>query len=418
MADIPALDEFAQTRGADDLFDDEIIPVPAKEQQTIIEPEPQLQPQLEPEPESQSQSQSQQVASEKDTADRDRQATSPPVHSDTAPRSRGGERRGRGRGRGGRGRGARESGPRESGSGLGSGPRRPNWALNDPGETGVESEAQPQRETKAEEKTVDTSETTETGEEVSRAQTQEDTAAPEAPRVPAVRGDRSATGGVKKPKLTEEELSRRIAAAREKSAKVAAAHARAEADQASFMEREKVAEKKRREERANRKVMDSERERNRLRKMEAMNGREWDADKPEEQSGRGGRGGYRRGMHGGVSGYTRRGAEEYHSQSQSQGSEEVEEDSQHGSEYGYRGRGRGRGRGGRGRGGHRGERAEPSQEKAAPPTPVISNEEEFPSLPGGEKKPSVPASIKTPDLLSPISGGGGTWADQVEGDEK
>lgn len=69
------------------------------------------------------------------------------------------------------------------------------------------------------------------------------------------------------------------------------------------MEREKVAEKKRREERANRRVMDADRERNRQRKLEALNGREWDADKPEEQlSSRGGGGQFRRGMHGGVSG--------------------------------------------------------------------------------------------------------------------
>ncbi|KAL6238815.1 hypothetical protein BDW75DRAFT_200355 [Aspergillus navahoensis] len=385
MADVPGLDEFAQTRGADDLFDDEIIPVSAEVQQPIIEPEPQ--------PQAESQPETQHVVNEKD-ADRDREASSTPVYSDGA-RSRGGERRARGRGRGGRGRGARDSG-------LGSGPRRPNWALNDPGDAGVENAAKAHEGDEKEK----AAETEEPG--------QEDNGAAEAPRVPAVRGDRSATGGVKKPKLTEEELSRRIAAAREKSAKVAAAHARAEADQASFMEREKIAEQKRREERANRRVMDNERERNRLRKLEALNGREWDADKPEEQfSGRRGRGQYRRGMHGGVSGYTRR-AEE------SQGDGELDNNSQpHDHAHDYRGRGRGgRGRGSRGRGGHRGDKPDaPSQHEVAPPTPVMNNEE-FPSLPGGEKKEkeSVPASGESLKPLSPISGG--TWADQVEAHEK
>ncbi|KAL3430432.1 hypothetical protein BDV09DRAFT_202196 [Aspergillus tetrazonus] len=391
MADIPGLDEFAQTRGADDLFDDEIIPVSAEEQQTIIEPEPESQAQT------QAQSEPHQAVNEKDI-ERDRETSSTPVYSDGA-RSRGGDRRGRGRGRGGRGRGARDSG-------LGSGPRRPNWALNDPGDTGVENGTKARE---GEEKATETpaAEKEEPG--------QEDNNAAEAPRVPAVRGDRSATGGVKKPKLTEEELSRRIAAAREKSAKLAAAHARAEADQASFMEREKIAEQKRREERANRRVMDNERERNRLRKLEALNGREWDADKPEEQfSGRGGRGQYRRGMHGGVSGYTRRVEE-------SQGDGELDPDTQpHDSGHGYRGRGRGgRGRGGRGRGGHRGDKPDTtSQNKAAPPTPVITNEEEFPSLPGGEKKEkeSAPASGESLKPLSPVTGG--TWADQMEAHEK
>ncbi|KAL4978789.1 hypothetical protein BDW66DRAFT_129563 [Aspergillus desertorum] len=183
------------------------------------------------------------------------------------------------------------------------------------------------------------------------------------------------------------------------------------------MEREKIAEQKRREERANRRVMDNERERNRLRKLEALNGREWDAGKPEEQfSGRGGRGRgqYTRGMHGGVSGYTRRVEE-------SQGDRELDNDSQpHDYGQGYRGRGRGgRGRGARVRGGHRGGKPDAlALDKAAPPTPVISNEEEFPSLPGGEKKEeeSAPVSGESLKLLSPISGG--TWADQVEAHEK
>lgn len=36
ISDAGAVDEFAQTRGADDLFDDEIIPVPEEQQQNRI----------------------------------------------------------------------------------------------------------------------------------------------------------------------------------------------------------------------------------------------------------------------------------------------------------------------------------------------------------------------------------------------
>ncbi|KAL2822836.1 hypothetical protein BDW59DRAFT_101349 [Aspergillus cavernicola] len=384
MADILGLDEFAQTRGADDLFDDEIIPVAANEQ-----PPPETQV-LDEEP----------VATVVDHE-------IAPAHTDTPTRPRGGERRGRGKGRGRGGRGAQSAGSRRSG-----GPRdKSEDAITEP-------EARNEEET-APESPGD------------NAEQPEDTAASasaEAPRVPAVRGDRSATGGVKKPKLTEEELSQRIAAARENAAKKAAAHARAEADQASFEEREKVAEKKRREERQNRRVMDTEREQNRQRKLGAMNGREWDAEKPEDQfSSRGGRGQFRRGMHGGVSGYTRRGFEEdSHPGEESPDTNDTQP-------QGYRGRGRGRGgRGGRGRGGHRGQDRSSgenpsevsSKEKVALSIPVISNEMEFPSLPGEKKKgtntdESAPAPDNKLKPLSPISGSpwgdsGATWADQVE----
>ncbi|KAL2832702.1 hypothetical protein BJY01DRAFT_253811 [Aspergillus pseudoustus] len=379
MADIPGLDEFAQTRGADDLFDDEIIPVAVEEQQ---QQPPAQQYQQPPEPP---------AVDQAGTAPAlDREST--PARTETPPRQRGGERRGRGRGRGGRGgRGAQTSGSRRSDA--------PNIKTE---EGATESEPQNGEEKPAE---------APVGAE--QPSSEDAAAAPaDAPRVPAVRGDRSATGGVKKPKLTEEELSQRMAAARENAAKKAAAHARAQADQASFMEREKIAEKKRREERANRRVMDTERERNRLRKLEALGGREWDADKPEEQfSSRGGRGQFRRGMHGGVSGYTRRGFED------SQTGEDSP-DSNASQPHGHRGRGRGRG--GRGRGSHRGPHDRPSEDKSSGTTqvtPVITNEAEFPSLPGAEKKetpagePTSASDDKTKPL-SPISGA--TWADQVE----
>ncbi|KAL4942606.1 hypothetical protein BDV06DRAFT_159564 [Aspergillus oleicola] len=428
------LDEFAQTRGADDLFDDEIIPVSAEEQTTVVEVEPSLQPSVQaqspPQDSVQVQDQVQTQAvteslsklhvGETATVAASHETDTMPVpNASDAPRSRGGERRGRGRGRGGRGRGARDSVSRRSDGAK---------SKSDEGATETESR-------EGEEQTGDTATTK--SEEASAGQ---DDASAEAPRVPAVRGDRSATGGVKKeianmtrvqPKLTEEELSQRIALARENAARKAAAHARAEADQASFEEREKVAEKKRREERANRRVMDNEREKNRLRKLEALNGREWDAEKPEEQFSNNNRGGqYRRGMHGGVAGgYTRQPKGLQDSRWADASPSPDRDDSQshehvHGHGYG-RGRGRG-GRGGRGRGGHSyrrdasGEKPSdtPSQDKPAP-TPVLSNEAEFPSLPGGEKKEKesndkdyLPSLDDASKAFSPISGA--TWADQVE----
>lgn len=242
---------------------------------------------------------------------------------------------------------------------------------------------------------------------------------------------------------------------------MSAAHARAEADQASFLEREKVAEEKRRQERQERRVMDSERERNRQRKLNALNGREWDATKQEEDyNPRGGKGQFRRGMHGGVSGYTRRDFDDTRTSEDRQ-----ESSSGHG---GHRGRGRGGARGGRGgRTSSRGPRKDstpapkesggaglsqsrwapsaseldstaastvpegtpkgPSKKepKADPPAPA-SNEAEFPALPSSTKE--APAEVKTdlPDdklgkldkpekfdwADSPIEGT--SWADQVE----
>lgn len=141
--------------------------------------------------------------------------------------------------------------------------------------------------------------------------------------------------------------------------------------------------------------MDNERERNRQRKLQAFAGREWDAQKKEEDfNPRGGRGGFRRGMHGGVSGYTRR---DFEGQPSDQPSGEVHEEP-HGDSPrgGHRGRGRG-GRGGRGRGGHRGPREDlPQTDGAAEnlpglgesrwaPAPVLDNEADFPALPGSEK---------------------------------
>lgn len=117
---------------------------------------------------------------------------------------------------------------------------------------------------------------------------------------PSVRGDRHATGGVKKPKLTEAELAEKMAQISIKNASLAAAHARAEADAASFEQREaqakidaskrnEAAKARAKEERKDRQQMIGEREKNRQRKLKAMEGREWDAEKNEDDFSRGGR---------------------------------------------------------------------------------------------------------------------------------
>ena len=234
---------------------------------------------------------------------------------------------------------------------------------------------------------------------------------------PAVRGDRSATGGINKPKLTEDELSARLAAAKLHNAKREEAHRLAEADEASFQRREAQAQQKRKEEGAARRVMDQEREKNRLRKLAVKGGREWDEGK-DEQDTRNERGSqFRRGAYGGVA---------YQSQG---GSEQYGDPTDRGS---ARGRGRGRGRGERGRGG-RGGRGRGGHENGTQQPPAVQREEGFPTLPAANsssqrpssekpssEKPSSeePSSEKPPDqtsepLMSP-TGEKQSWADQVE----
>lgn len=220
-----------------------------------------------------------------------------------------------------------------------------------------------------------------------------------------------------------------MAVAKLNAAKKAAAHARAEADEASFHQREAIAAEKRRQELANRKVMDNERERNRMRKLGAQTGREWDAEKKEEDyNGRRDRGSqFRRGMHGAVSGYVRR---DQQPDSPETNFDDIPESRGRG---GGRGRGgRGRGRGGAGRGG-RGDFANAQERSAPQTTPGISNETEFPSLPGGKPsskeaaastentptadKLSIPAAEKIASPGPPLSPAEGTWAEQVDASE-
>ncbi|OKL55742.1 hypothetical protein UA08_08969 [Talaromyces atroroseus] len=386
-----AVDEFAQTRGADDLFDDEIIPITGAQEVQPVDEEAPTEQELEP-------------------TDVGPQQPDP-VTTATTTRHRGGRGRGnapadggRGRGRG-RGRGGRGSSD--------TGPKREQHVPKEEaaGAEAKDTEASEQDEQAGEEKKEDDNES-------------KTTPKAESARVQAVRGDRSGTGGVKKPKLTEEELAERMAAAKLNAAKKAAAHARAEADEASFQERERVAIEKRRQELVNRKAMDNERERNRMRKLGAQTGREWDAEKKEDDYNgrRGGSSQFRRGMHGAIPGLPRR----EHSDSP-----EWLDELPPGTRDRGRGRGgRGRGRGGAGRGGRGNSSLNASDRPAPQSVPGINSESEFPALPGNRNPPSKEATpaqngdkpkspalerVLSPDTsLSPVEG---SWAEQVERSE-
>jgi len=237
-------------------------------------------------------------------------------------------------------------------------------------------------------------------------------------RPPAVRGDRTLTGGVARTKLTEEELSAKLAAAKERSQTISAAHARAQADAASFEERERVAMEKRRKEAEVRRKMDEERERNRRRKMEGAGGREWDVEKREEDFNDRGRGAeYTRGVHGAVR-YDRDNGRGRHTALDSENDDLSQYEWNEDRAKGRVGRGRGRGRGARGD-------ARNSRAAATPANqPDISAETEFPTLPPASKaKDDMKNKVKRPeqkrlpsDTASPRSGTG-TWAEQVEQSE-
>lgn len=158
-----AVDEFAQTRGADDLFDDEIIPITGDQEiqhvtETSVEPELQHQQQLQP----------------TDTATQQPAPASRRNRGHGRGAHDGGRGRGRGRGRG--GRGSSDSGPKR--------------------EPVVKENATEAVETA---KDVDT---TEKKDDVAEEKNEEDAegkaAKTENARVQAVRGDRSGTGGIKK----------------------------------------------------------------------------------------------------------------------------------------------------------------------------------------------------------------------------
>ncbi|GAB7366752.1 hypothetical protein MBLNU230_g0707t1 [Neophaeotheca triangularis] len=215
--------------------------------------------------------------------------------------------------------------------------------------------------------------------------TQAPESAPTGPRKgghASVRGDRLATGGTQKAKLTEDELTAKLAQMKVKNEELTSAYARQEADRVSFAERETKAKAKAQElqkrDRQNRQQMMGEREKNRMRKLKAH--KEWDVDKGDEGKSE------KRGAYG-EGGWGR-----------DQG------DYTDGTEYIYH---EGRGRGGRDRprGGRGGENRQPQAQK----------------LPQKEDFPSLPAAAQKEDSVAPSSaefvGGGeasGSWADQME----
>lgn len=165
MAD-PEMDEFAQTRGADDLFDDEIVPVSAEEQQVQTEI---IAPELEPEPQQGHVPEA--VVVEKDTS-----------RGDPPQRGHGGER-GRGRRGRGRGRGGRQSDQKRSES---SSRKKKN----------ADAPTADVRNAVSKAETPDGSKEQTPVEEGIAEEAEANSA--DAQRVPAVRGDRSATGGLRK----------------------------------------------------------------------------------------------------------------------------------------------------------------------------------------------------------------------------
>lgn len=143
-----------------------------------------------------------------------------------------------------------------------------------------------------------------------------------------------------------------------RSAELTERHQRAEADRASFHEREAVAKQRQVVERRDRQQMMGERERNRLRKLKAIEGREWDAEKEEDDyAPRTGRN-FARGAHGGVVGSRGDDATTTTTAAPSSGAAAAagfgrdQDDYNDGREYMYREGGRGRGGRGRGRGDH------------------------------------------------------------------
>ena len=160
--DMEVVDEFAQTRGADDLFDDEIIPVSAEEQ-------------------------AQTVTVEEATGDEPakRESDTQAKEGTSPPRSRGGER-GRGRGRGRGGRGAKAFHDRGSA-------RAGTHAKNKSGEKAADGSGKEMDET------AEGTQDDKSAEGKEKAESEGSTGKPsDGPRVQAVRGDRSGTGGIRK----------------------------------------------------------------------------------------------------------------------------------------------------------------------------------------------------------------------------
>jgi hypothetical protein len=247
-------------------------------------------------------------------------------------------------------------------------------------------------------------------------------------RTPAVRGDRSATGGPAHKKLTEEELTLKLEKMAILNAQKAERHRLSEADQAAFQHREKELAKERKEkavaEKRNERVMEMERAKNRERKMKAQGGREWDSEKVESDivdgKGRSRTSEYVRGGHGGV--IRGRGGGLAGSRFAAEGDEEPAPETQP-----SRGRGtfeiRGRGRGGRGGRGGKAANAVPSAEdfpslptpaKAPAKAPESSNEALAKATPSAPTEPSTDtAALNGKEEVKSPGKPAGDWAEEM-----
>ena len=356
------MEDFSQSRGDDNLFDDEIVPIELSSEAPVEEVTQKLE----------------QVS------------FSPPANTTSAPSPQQiPTQRGRGRGRGAPIRGApsRQRGLADSRFAPQAQPQPPSA----PVEIAI-----------AQETTTSPSAGTASSEPPNSAPTAPATK----PRPPAVRGDRSATGGFTRPKLSEDELTAKLAAAKAKSQETAAAHARAQADKDSFDARERVARERREKEEKRKKELEGERESNRRRKMDAgaVGGREWDREKVDL---------------GTESRWEERARERDRFRDEKEDLREYVWDEGRG-RGGGRGRGRGRGdRGGRGRRGARGEFATGANAQQQPVD--INATELFPALPGGaaapkpeEKQSAGWAVSKSATTDAAQATGSTSWADQVE----
>jgi hypothetical protein len=240
-------------------------------------------------------------------------------------------------------------------------------------------------------------------------------------RVASVRGDRSATGPAKPAKKTEAELTELMKAMQLKNAAKTEAHARAEQDQASFLQREKQAAMKVLEERRAIREQDMERAKNRERKIKAQGGREWDSDKQESDivdRSRGNSSRYSRGAHGSVASSGRVGGGLAESR---YAGDTSFDDTPYGGRGTRGGRGGGRanhqgGRGDNSRGGRgtHGRGNNSSSANTTTQTPAIK-ESDFPALPSVTTR--EPASTRLRDnndklTLSPRIEGS-DWAEQM-----
>ncbi|KAA8910050.1 hypothetical protein FN846DRAFT_940476 [Sphaerosporella brunnea] len=130
----------------------------------------------------------------------------------------------------------------------------------------------------------------------------------------AKKADRLLSGGIQKPKLTDKELAARMEQVKLNNARLTARAQKVAEDETSFqhLEEQRKAQdavkrqqekKKRIEAEKNRRELDEEREKNRQRKLKAVQNREWDSEKKEEDyNPRGYNPRFRRGAHGGVAG--------------------------------------------------------------------------------------------------------------------